>query len=135
MPVPRAYVVLQRINLGLYAVLGSLNATANWRRMGAEMWTAVLVGSAGCYLLKLAGLSVPRRVLVDPRVRRIAGMLPIALLATLVALQTFSTGMRLGVDARAAGVAAALVAVLARAPFLVVVAIAVATTALVRLVH
>jgi predicted unusual protein kinase regulating ubiquinone biosynthesis (AarF/ABC1/UbiB family) len=36
--VPRAYVVLQRINLGLYAVLGSLNATANWRRMGAEMW-------------------------------------------------------------------------------------------------
>ena len=36
--VPRAYVVLQRINLGLYAVLGSLNATANWRRIGQEMW-------------------------------------------------------------------------------------------------
>jgi predicted unusual protein kinase regulating ubiquinone biosynthesis (AarF/ABC1/UbiB family) len=36
--VPRTYVVLQRINLGLYAVLGSLNATANWRRIGAEMW-------------------------------------------------------------------------------------------------
>ncbi len=99
------------------------------------MWTAVLVGSAGCYLLKLAGLSVPRRLLLDPRVRRIAEMLPIALLATLVALQTFSTGMRLGVDARAAGVGAALLAVLARAPFLVVVAIAVATTALVRLIH
>jgi len=31
-------VILQRINLGLYAVLGSLNATANWRRMAAEMW-------------------------------------------------------------------------------------------------
>jgi hypothetical protein len=31
-------VVLQRINLGLYAVLGSLNATANWRRMASEMW-------------------------------------------------------------------------------------------------
>jgi predicted unusual protein kinase regulating ubiquinone biosynthesis (AarF/ABC1/UbiB family) len=39
--VPRTYVVLQRINLGLYAVLGSLNATANWRRMGAEMWPFV----------------------------------------------------------------------------------------------
>jgi predicted unusual protein kinase regulating ubiquinone biosynthesis (AarF/ABC1/UbiB family) len=36
--VPRTYVVLQRINLGLYAVLGSLNATGNWRRMAAEMW-------------------------------------------------------------------------------------------------
>ena len=39
--VPRAYVVLQRINLGLYAVLGSLNATGNWRRMAAEMWPFV----------------------------------------------------------------------------------------------
>ena len=39
--VPRTYVVLQRINLGLYAVLGSLNATGNWRRMAAEMWPFV----------------------------------------------------------------------------------------------
>jgi hypothetical protein len=39
--VPRAYVVLQRINLGLYAVLGSLNATGNWRRMASEMWPFV----------------------------------------------------------------------------------------------
>ena len=36
--VPRAYVVMQRINLGLYALLGSLNATANWRRMAEEIW-------------------------------------------------------------------------------------------------
>jgi hypothetical protein len=35
-------VVLQRINLGLYAVLGSLNATANWRRIGQEMWPFAL---------------------------------------------------------------------------------------------
>jgi uncharacterized membrane protein len=99
------------------------------------MWTAVLLGSAGCYLLKLAGLSVPRRLLDDPRVRRVADLLPIALLATLVALQTLTVGTRLGVDARLAGVAAAFLAVLARAPFLVVVAVAVAITALVRLIH
>ena len=99
------------------------------------MWTAVAIGSAGCYLLKLAGVSVPARVLADPRVRRVADMLPIALLATLVALQTFTTGTRLAVDARVGGVAVAAVAVLARAPFLVVVALAVATTALLRLVH
>jgi hypothetical protein len=36
--VPRAYVVMQRINLGLYAVLGSLRATANWRRIAEEIW-------------------------------------------------------------------------------------------------
>jgi predicted unusual protein kinase regulating ubiquinone biosynthesis (AarF/ABC1/UbiB family) len=39
--VPRAYVVLQRINIGLYGVLGSLNARANWRRIGEEMWPFV----------------------------------------------------------------------------------------------
>jgi predicted unusual protein kinase regulating ubiquinone biosynthesis (AarF/ABC1/UbiB family) len=36
--VPRQYVVMQRINLGLYAVLGSLEATANWRRIAEEIW-------------------------------------------------------------------------------------------------
>jgi hypothetical protein len=36
--VPRPYVVMQRINLGLYALLGSLNATANWRRIAEEIW-------------------------------------------------------------------------------------------------
>jgi predicted unusual protein kinase regulating ubiquinone biosynthesis (AarF/ABC1/UbiB family) len=36
--VPRAYVVMQRINLGLYAVLGSLHANANWRRIAEEIW-------------------------------------------------------------------------------------------------
>lgn len=36
--IPRAYVVLQRISLGLYGVLGSLRATANWRRIAEEIW-------------------------------------------------------------------------------------------------
>ena len=99
------------------------------------MWIAVLVGSAACYALELAGLSVPRRLLLNARVERVSTLVPIALLATLVAVQTFTTGMRLAVDARAAGVAIALLAVLLRAPFLVVVAVAVASTALLRLIH
>ncbi len=98
------------------------------------MWVAVLVASGGCYLLKLAGLSVPRRVLVNQRVQRIADTLPIALLATLVAVQTFTAGTRVGLDARGAGLLVALVAVLLRAPFLVVVTAAVVATALLRLV-
>jgi len=36
--IPRAYVVLQRISLGLYGVLGSLRATGNWRRIAEEIW-------------------------------------------------------------------------------------------------
>jgi predicted unusual protein kinase regulating ubiquinone biosynthesis (AarF/ABC1/UbiB family) len=39
--VPKTYAILQRINLGLYAVLGSMNATANWRRIAQEMWPFV----------------------------------------------------------------------------------------------
>ena len=36
--VPPAFVIIQRINLGLYAVLGELGATANWRRITEEIW-------------------------------------------------------------------------------------------------
>ena len=98
------------------------------------MWTAVLVASLGCYGFKLAGLSVPARVLEAPRVQRIALLIPVALLAALIGLQTFSTDTRLVLDARVAGLAAAIVAARLRAPFLVVVASAAATTALLRLV-
>jgi len=36
--VPRPYVILQRINLGLFAVLGELSATADWRAISEEIW-------------------------------------------------------------------------------------------------
>ncbi len=39
--VPPSFVIIQRINLGLYAVLGELNATANWRRVANELWPFV----------------------------------------------------------------------------------------------
>ncbi|HZC26865.1 MAG TPA: AzlD domain-containing protein [Actinopolymorphaceae bacterium] len=96
-------------------------------------WLAVLLTAAGCYLLKLAGLCVPQRVLDKPAVRRIAALLPVALLAALVAVQTLATGTRLVVDARLAGVAVAVIALLLRAPFIVVVALAAATAAVVRM--
>ncbi|MQA77503.1 MAG: AzlD domain-containing protein [Streptosporangiales bacterium] len=96
-------------------------------------WLTVLVASVGTYLLKLLGLLVPEKVLEHPRVRRITTLMPVALLAALIVMQTFSSGSRFTLDARAAGLAAALVAVLLKAPFLVVVVAACATTALVRL--
>ena len=39
--VPRSYVILQRINLGLFAVLGELGATADWRAIAEEIWPFV----------------------------------------------------------------------------------------------
>ena len=88
-------------------------------------WVAVLVTAAGCYALKLTGLTVPRSVLNNPRVRRFAELVPVALLAALVAVQTFAAGQSLAVDpARLAGLGAAVVALLLRAPFLVVIVVA-----------
>ncbi len=97
------------------------------------MWAGVLVACAACYALKLAGLSLPASVLQDERVQRTVPLVPIALLAALVATQTFSTGHHLVLDVRAAALGVAIVAVLLRAPFLVVVASAAATEALLRL--
>jgi hypothetical protein len=59
-------------------------------------------------------------------------MLPIALLSALTAIQTFWAPDGFAVDARVAGVAVAVGALLLRAPFLVVVASAAATAALLR---
>lgn len=97
------------------------------------IWTGVLVASAACYGLKLAGLSLPQRWLTDARVQRIVPLIPVALLAALVGIQTFSTGRNLVIDVRAPALAVAVAAVLLRAPFLVVVIAAAATAALLRL--
>ncbi len=96
------------------------------------IWFAVLGGSALCYLVKLAGLSVPASVLARPKVQRVAALLPVALLGALSLIGTFSTGHRLVLDARAAGICVAVGALVLRAPFLAVVAAACATTALVH---
>ena len=97
------------------------------------MWVAILVAGVGCYALKLAGLSVPERVLDRPLVRRVADLIPVALLGALVAVQALSSGREVVVDARVAGLVAALLALLAKAPFLAVVVVAAATTAVLRL--
>ena len=96
------------------------------------MWAGVLVASFSCYALKLAGLALPQGWLQDPRIHRTVPLIPIALLAALVGTQTFSTGQHLVLDVRAAALLVAVVAVLLRAPFLVVVAVAAATAALLR---
>ena len=96
-------------------------------------WISVLVSSAIAYAFKLLGYLVPPKVLQHPRALRTTEMLPAALLASLVILQTFSTGTHLVLDARAAGLVVAIVALIFRAPFIVVVILAAITAALLRL--
>lgn len=98
-----------------------------------SLWIAVLATSAGCYALKLAGLTVPQAVLDNPRVRAFAELVPVALLAALSAVQSVASGQTLELDpARLAGIGAAAVALLLRAPFLVVIVVAAATAAALR---
>ena len=76
---------------------------------------------------------MPPRVLQHPLVERIADLLPVALLSALIAVQVLGSGRSLEVDARVLGLGVAVVALLLRAPFIVVVLLAAATAALVRL--
>lgn len=93
------------------------------------MTAAILLTCLGCYLLKLAGLSVPDRWLAAERVRAVAILLPITLLAGLTAVQVLAAGESIHPDARLAGFAAAFVCLKLKAPFIVVVLVAAAVAA------
>jgi len=95
-------------------------------------WLAVLGTAAGCYALKVAGWSLPARWLEHERLRAAAALLPLALLAALVVVQTLGAGRALSLDARAAGVLVGGVAAWRRAPFIVVVLVAAVTAAALR---
>jgi branched-subunit amino acid transport protein len=98
------------------------------------LWVALIISAVGSYALKLAGVSLPESVLNHPRVQRVAGFLPAAMLAALVAVQLFDRGGHYGVDWRTlAGVAAAVIALLLKRGLLVVFLVAISVTALLRL--
>jgi hypothetical protein len=99
-----------------------------------NLWALVIITSAGCYLLKLAGYLVPARVLEHRHTRRLVELLPVALLAALVIVEGMSSGTHYDIDGpRLAGFAVGAVAVWRRAPFLVIVVLAALTAALLRL--
>lgn len=98
------------------------------------LWVAVVVASLGCFLLKLAGVALSSAVLDHPVVRRVADLLPVAMLSALVVVELLDAGGRYGTDgAVLAGMAVAVAALLLRQGVLVVFVAAVAVTALVRL--
>lgn len=97
-----------------------------------SIWVAVIAASVISFVTKLSGYTVPSTWLEHPKVARVSALLPAALLASLVVLQTFSSGQRLMIDARAAGLLVAIAALVARLPFIVVVVLAAVTAALLR---
>jgi uncharacterized membrane protein len=98
-----------------------------------KVWLAIALVAAASATLKAAGPLLLGGRELGPRATAVIASLAPALLTALVLVDTITAGRRLVLDARLAGVAAAGVALLLRAPVLVVIGAAVATTALVRL--
>ncbi len=115
-------------------------------------WTTIGLLAAGAYLFKAVGFLVLGPLSLrgvadtdgpetaagvrsggDGLAMRVGQLLPAALLAALVVSQTVTSGTELVLDARLAGVTAGALAVWRRAPFWLVLIIAAATTALIRL--
>ncbi|HWO50491.1 MAG TPA: AzlD domain-containing protein [Ornithinibacter sp.] len=97
------------------------------------LWVAVVVASVASLLIKLAGYLVPDTWLAGERTQRVTTLLPVALLAALVVVQTVvGPGGSLVLDARIVAVGVAVVLLMLRANFLVIVLAAGATAALLR---
>lgn len=98
-----------------------------------SLWATVLAASALAYALKYLGHLVPGHLLEGARTQRVVWLLPVALLAALVAVQALTgPGGTFVLDARAAALMVAVAALVLRAPFIVVVVLAAVTAGVLR---
>jgi branched-subunit amino acid transport protein len=95
-----------------------------------QYWIAVIGTSAIAFILKFSGHSVPEKWLSHPRIQRVNTLIPIALLSALVAVQTFTEKNKLMIDHRLLGLSVAIIALLLKASFPVVVLSAALSSAL-----
>ena len=98
-----------------------------------SLWSAVLISSALVYSWKLFGYLVPEKFVSNPKIKELAALLTVALLAALVGIQTFVSAEGLSVDARLPAIIAAGILFYFRVPFVVVVIVSAAIAALIRL--
>jgi branched-subunit amino acid transport protein len=102
--------------------------------MMTDVWIAIGVLTVVCFTIKAVGPVALGGRDLPAAAERLIVLLPAALLSALVVVQTFASGRELVLDARAAGVAAALIAVALRASVLVVLLVAALTAAGLRAV-
>ena len=89
--------------------------------------------AAGSYGIRVLGVTTLGRI-VEQRLGPLVSLLPVTLFSALVALMTWEKAGELVLDARVAGVVAGAVAAWRRASMVVVVLVAMAVTAGLRLV-
>ena len=100
----------------------------------SDATVVLVVMTVGTFALKSAGPLVLGDRSLPVRVQYVVDLLPAALLAALAVVSTVGDGREVVVDARAVGLVVAGVALWRRLPFVVVIVLASAATALTRLI-
>ncbi|GDX26279.1 branched-chain amino acid transport [Actinomycetes bacterium] len=95
-------------------------------------WTLIILLAVGAYAFKVTGLIILGGRSLPPVFERCLGLIPAAIITALVMKDTFTVGQDLTLDARALGIAVAVIAAWKRAPLIVVIVLGTAVTALVR---
>lgn len=95
-----------------------------------SLWFAAIGTSVLAFVLKYFGHSIPEKYVNHPRLKSVNGYIPVALLAALVAVQSFANKTHLALDHRALGLAVAVIALFLKAPYPVVVLSAALSSAL-----
>jgi hypothetical protein len=84
------------------------------------VWLAGILASVAVWALKTSGYLIPRRFVENAMMARVAAVVTVALLASLVASQALQSGMGLALDARVPALGVAAVLLYYKAPVLVV---------------
>jgi branched-subunit amino acid transport protein len=95
-------------------------------------WTLIILLTLGAYAFKVTGLVFLGGRSLPPIFERCLALIPAAVVTALVMKDTFTNGQELVLDARALGIAVAVIAAWRKAPLIVVIVLGAAVTALVR---
>jgi len=96
-------------------------------------WTLVIWLSVGAYVFKMLGFVVVGSRTLPDALSRCLMLIPAALLGAMVLNGTFTDAQSIVIDERAVGLLIAVIAAWRKLPLIVVVVLAAATTALLRM--
>jgi branched-subunit amino acid transport protein len=95
-------------------------------------WTLVIALAAGSYLFKVLGLVIVGDRALPPVLDRCLALIPAALIAALIANDTFGIQRGIRLDARAVGVLGAVIAAWRKRSMIAVIVVAAVLTAATR---
>lgn len=100
--------------------------------MITQFFWPVVIASLIAFALKFAGFLVPNAILENDLFKKIIPVLPIGMLSGLIAVQVLAVKQTIVFDGRIAGILVGILALVLRAPFIVVVILAAVVTAIGR---